>query len=500
MAAVLQLALGAGLLLALPTAFSVAATDEYKTEDGLRAALAPFESRYEAACLEVQRAGARLKAEPGSADAGQAWSAARRRLFDVISDPAMEPILEHWASRRTVTRDPSLTRRVRLWSQARLVGSVELGPEVRALAESLSQRLREAAPDRARDSLAGTLSPDMRRLIRLRDDVSRRRGQNYYHDMVFTANDVRPYWLAGVYESVARRSAPAWESVVANLKETAGGKELRAAGLDAAMARRAEAKGLTALERKHLPAADPGGTAMKIIVALGFTPEELQSAPADPAGSVEQALRAWSRLFLERRADTMPPILKGHPWIPGQRNGPYAEGVAAFFAGLARDPACLTGLLGMSPEEAQRWAAEQKDRQLLALRRTLAEAQSEFAFYINPDADLNERFGYLRQSALRLPIEPYDRKLWGADARLVEEPLLPSYAFMGLAIGAELQRRFEERFGAERFTSRKAAAWLNEEVLAGGELLPLDNRLAKAAQGGYDFDRYLATLGIGKNP
>ena len=71
---------------------------------------------------------------------------------------------------------------------------------------------------------------------------------------------------------------------------------------------------------------------------------------------------------------------------------------------------------------------------------------------------------------------------------------------MGLAIGAELQRRFVERFGAERFTSGKAAAWIRDEVLARGELLALDDRLAKAAQGGYDFDRYLETLGIGRKP
>ena len=491
--------LAAGLCALLPS-LALSATDDFKTEEGLRAALAPFEARYEAACRANDQAAARLAAEAGSKEADAAWVAARRSLAEVVSDPALEPILKHWSARRTVTRDPSLTRRVRLWSAARLVASVELEPEVRSLAESLARRLRQARPEGPKPALAASLSADMRRLIRLRDDVSRRRGQNYYHDMVYAANAVRPYWLAGVMETVAARSAPAWEPVVASLQQSWTGKSLRAADLEAALARRGGASHVAPIEKTFFPPGEAAAGARGLLIALGFTPEELGPDPPDTGAGVELALRAWSRALWDRRAAGLDPILKGHRWIPGLRNGPYAEGLAAFFAGLARDPLFLTGRLGMPVAQAEAWIAYQRDRQLLVLRRILGDAQSEFAFYINPDADLDARYGALLESALRLPLTPPEKTLWAIEARLVEEPLQASYAFMGLAIGAELQRRFVERFGPERFTSGKAAAWIKDEVLSGGELLALDDRLAKAAQGGYDFDRYLETLGIARKP
>jgi len=188
-------------------------------------------------------------------------------------------------------------------------------------------------------------------------------------------------------------------------------------------------------------------------------------------------------------------MLKGYPWVPGTRNEAYAEGMGAAIAGFARDPLFLTRIVKLKQDEAELIAADQRDRALLRFRRTLLQLGMEFVLYVNPDADLDERYRIIVEKSLAVNMPPEDTPVWAADPLLVTRPVYGADEMIAGSIAAEVENRVRETFGDRRL-SGKTAAWLIEHCYANGESLSLDLRLAAAIDGGYDFDKFLATLGI----
>jgi hypothetical protein len=244
--------------------------------------------------------------------------------------------------------------------------------------------------------------------------------------------------------------------------------------------------------------------ARKLLSALGFDPDAISAkilaAAPDPGESgpsrYERLLRdhgfALQAAFTKQDA----PMLKGCDCLPGTRNGPYAEGMAETMAAFLRDPLFLEKQLGMDRRAIEPFMQDARERELLRLRRMLLDLGTQYTLYVNPDADLGHRYRELYAKALGVTVQADDPVSWEGDLDIVIRPASSQDRIIGATIAAELHQKFREQFGDGRFGSGKPAAWLIERCYADGELLPLEERMARAFDGGYKFDLYLETLGI----
>ncbi|HET6372318.1 MAG TPA: hypothetical protein VFG76_03365 [Candidatus Polarisedimenticolia bacterium] len=530
---------------------------DIETEDGLRAVLDRLEARYEAACARLGAAIFALRGkEPGAT--AEAISASRRELAALFNDPDLHRVLARWVARRTVTRDPTLSRRVFLWNRAGLSAAADFDPEISALADDLAGRITDAQytykgrqvtrdeilrvleedPDpknrreawTARVSFAASIKKDVHRLIRLRALKARELKAEYYHHLVLAAHDLEPYWFFSALESFGLKTRGAYGSLQESLRKALGKDRIEPWDLDFAMHRLDAGEDTAGIASKAFPVDGAPAALAKLTSALGFqqiptASDRILSAgfpfdglalgiriPSDTrillngaqgTGGIEfyESLFRRHAMALQNAFNKQPaPMLKGYQWITGMRNAPYAEGIAGGVAGFLRDPLFLERQLGLSATQIETFLGHDRQRRLLSLRRLLLSGGMEFAAYVNPDADLDQRYRGLYLKSLDITLPPGEPVPWQDDILLVTDPFHAAGAVVGLTVEAAFQERIRALFGDERFGSGKAAQWLMENCYSDGEMLPLGRRLAKSLQGGMDLDPYLDTLGIPRTP
>jgi len=528
-------------------------TTEIRTEAGLRAALDELEARYEKICVRIGNA--RFGLMSGVAGSQAALDAARADLRAVYADPSLASLLEIWTRRTTVTSDPTLTRRVHIWDTSRTAAEYTLDPATNALEDELFalfanarftvgdstlsraevETLVRVDPDPARrraayEALAGlgrSVQGRMMALLHHRSDRILQTRPKYYHHLLYGADDIDPLWIFNLMERLASRTRLPYLALVDSMKKAIGQPRLAPWDLDYAMEKLSEKRGAAALIRERFGDGKTGDLATRLLESLGFGPTRLpgrvvvekapspaigltiaiptdfrilvagggSTAGADPLAAFDDLLRQYGKGLQAMYTAVDAPMLKGYPWVPGTRNEAYAEGMGAAIAGFARDPLFLTRIVKLKQDEAELIAADQRDRALLRFRRTLLQLGMEFVLYVNPDADLDERYRIIVEKSLAVNMPPEDTPVWAADPLLVTRPVYGADEMIAGSIAAEVENRVRETFGDRRL-SGKTAAWLIEHCYANGESLSLDLRLAAAIDGGYDFDKFLATLGI----
>ncbi len=533
-----------------PPPTSAAPGIDITTEEGLRKRLDEIESRYEAACSRLAEAEWRRATREAGGERPD-LAGARRALAHVLAGGDVEEILTYWAPRRTVTHDPSLIRRVRLLKRARTTATVELDPEVSAIADDLAaqivslrfsldgkivsraalQRIIEEEPDRAarrkawiaRFTLPASLTAGMARLVQLRAAKTEALEVRYYHHLIQEAQDLRPYWIFSVMELLMARSKGAYAQLTAEIAEGLKLDRLEPWDLDYAMRKRSLDRGMAKIWETSFPFEGAVPAARKLLSALGFDPGALPARilAADPAvagaGRIlripadvrlpapdpgesgpslyERLLRGHGLALQAAFTKQDAPMLKGCECLPGTRNGPYAEGMAETMAAFLRDPLFLEKQLGMDRHAIELFMQDARERELLRLRRLLLDLGMQYTLYVNPDADLGHRYRELYAKALGVTVQADDPVSWEGNLDLVIRPVSSQDRIIGATIAAELHQKIRAQFGDGRFGSGKTAAWLIERCYADGELLPLEERMARAFDGGFKFDLYLETLG-----
>ncbi len=525
------------------------------TEAGLRRTLDALESRYEAACVKMGQA--RLGRLTGSSDAPKALDGARAALRDVYADPSLAPLLETWARRTTVTSDPTLTRRVHLWDVSRTAAACTLDPATTALEDELlplltapltvggkplsraeAARVLREDPDPARRreiyeamvALGRATRPKLLALIHSRADRILQERPRYFHHLIYQANDLDAMWIFNVMERLASRTRLPYLALVDSMKKAIGQPRLMPWDIDYAMEKLSEKRGTADLVRERFGSIAAGAKAVELLEKLGFPAADLPARitpqdpflplpglavklPADfrivvppaspqalgPIEAFDDLLRQFGRGLQATHSAVSAPMLQGYPWVPGALNEPYAEGMAETIASFSRDPIFLTRIMKLDRREADLVAADMRDRALLRFRRTLLRLGMEFTIYVNPEADLDERYRVIAEKSLAVTLPPEDAAAWGADPELVSRPVYGATLMVADSIAVEAHERLREAFGDKRISDR-TAGWLIEHCYAGGESLPLDYRLAKSIDGGYDFDKYLASIGIETDP
>ena len=295
--------------------------------------------------------------------------------------------------------------------------------------------------------------------------------------------------------------------------------------IEYAMAQRTSQRGLDQAIAAAFP---PGGAlpaARRLLEALGFDldkipiktePSEIGAGgamslgiriptdiriSADGAATMggpryyEAVFREYGRALQSAFNKQSSPMLKGYECVDDTRNELYAEGMAEAMGGFIRDPMFLEKYLGMDRKSIAAFLDDETDRAILRLRELLLNMGIEFAFYVNPDADLDERYRALMTRSLGVGADPAIPVLWPIRLSFVTSPAADLDRIIAMSLAPEVHARLREAFGDARFGSGKSSAWLIEHCFADGELVETQMRLSDSIRGGMDFDKYLSSLG-----
>lgn len=164
--------------------------------------------------------------------------------------------------------------------------------------------------------------------------------------------------------------------------------------------------------------------------------------------------------------------------------------MAEALAGFLYDPLFLRTQMKMSPDEVRLFVQDRLDRRLIEFRRQILHTGMDYVLYVNPDADLDGRYATLHFNALRVPVDRDLAASWSGDIEVITNPVHSVDSIIGAAIGRELHRKLETELGEARLGSGRAAAWLIERCFKDGEDLPLEERIARAVDSGYEFERF----------
>ena len=545
-------------LLALALAASASAqTSIPTTEQDLAALLDASETRYEQAGGRLSDALWRRATGEPSADADVAK--ARRDLLAVFTDPRLVETLQSWHFRRTVTRDPTLTRRVAIWNQASPAAAVELDPDITAEADRLSAVLarhrymldgREVDRDALRAILSDSddealrrrawlalmapgklIAADLKKLNRMRAVKARDLRAPTYFDLIYGANEIDNRWLTMMLHTVNRRIQAATKDLDARLRVAIRKEALAPWDVDRALAILAKQRGVDAIVARRFPSSG-GPTALASLAKMMGLPRaavEARRERASIAGAIEESIALIPgdlRLLTRREPDapaegpdgyalilgagatalqtsatkTVAPMLKGYDWVPGTRNAIYTRSMAEFFSGFLRDSAFLKHALGMSADEVTAFLAQQRDSELMRMRWLGVNMSFEHIMFLNPDADLDLRYRDYFEGLMGFPLAADDPLPWTAEPRYITRPVSWFADFTALSVAADVRQLMADRFGADPLSGGALGPWLIETCFASGESVPLQKRLADPLKAGFDFKRHLQSLGISPPP
>ncbi|MGH9870302.1 MAG: hypothetical protein ACREAA_19370, partial [Candidatus Polarisedimenticolia bacterium] len=478
-----------------------------------------------------------------SADAGEdaAWDA----LASVYAEPLLADVITRWAHRATVTRDPSLSRRVQLWRTTQMASTWTLDPEARRLTRTLSRRLIDHRytldgkaisrlelervlrenPDRAVRRRAwqelSTASADLRtdlvRLIRLRSLRALNTRPKQVSRLIFDAEQLDTSYIHQVVNVLGKRTQPAYDTLLQGMREALGieGK-LEPWDLDHGLEARSRARwGNTApidlisdegmalaarmLQHAGLPA--PANTVVRPLpVPSLFAPVSIPAdvrVILDPDAGAPEMLEGAARPLLAAHAGQDSAILRGYPWLPTARSVMYDASMASTLEALLHDPLLLREALGLDQRRIDLLIADLRELALLTFRRVLVEEAFEHAVTVNPDADLETRYRQLFTKATGTTIPAGDPVDWPARLLFIEDPLSSLGRLFGPAVAAGVHAKMAKDLGDGRARKGAAGAWLIEHCFKGGERLPMAERLATCTETGHDTKLYFQWMGIG---
>ena len=161
------------------------------------------------------------------------------------------------------------------------------------------------------------------------------------------------------------------------------------------------------------------------------------------------------------------------PWL--LRAPPHTlstEAIAIFMGGLVTDPAWLTGILGLSKQQASRLSAAARDIDraagLIFTRWCLVMTYFELAMYANPERDLDTLWWDLveRYQMVRRP-EGRRQPDWAAKIHIGMHPVYYQNYELGNLVAEQFRDRIQRTAGGI-VGQKKAGRWLMERIFMPG--------------------------------
>lgn len=177
----------------------------------------------------------------------------------------------------------------------------------------------------------------------------------------------------------------------------------------------------------------------------------------------------------------------GLPWLLKRpAHTMTTEAIAMLMGRLTNNARWLTAFAGMDQAEAtaaeSQLHAQERRNQLIFARWGMVMTYFERALYGNPDADLGtiwwelvERFQHLRRP--NVGDRSHD---WATKIHVANFPVYYHNYILGELTASQLQASLAEQVGPEWMLTPEAGAWLWQRVFRPGNLLPWQERLAKA--------------------
>jgi hypothetical protein len=124
----------------------------------------------------------------------------------------------------------------------------------------------------------------------------------------------------------------------------------------------------------------------------------------------------------------------------------WRYGLASLFRQIPTTPAWLTGVLGLSIDQAAKTADALRAVQLLEVRWLLVNAVFEYQLYTAGNRDPNEQYWQLFERYFRLSSHP-ELQPWAGQERLLTEPLSSLAELQGRTIAAQTIAHIQQRYG-----------------------------------------------------
>ncbi|MDI6766117.1 MAG: hypothetical protein QME52_04765 [Bacteroidota bacterium] len=499
-----------------------------------------LEKRYETACTNFQIARWEMLMGRESYNLDSAQS----ELATIFLDTATQHIIEEWRARSNSLADKLLARRLELWHRAFIGGSINFDPEIVSLQNSIQQRferykftlggnkfygselinkLQREKKQNKRQVLWSTHSQipddikrDFIRLIKLRNERAHLFGFPNYYSLILNIQSIDEGGLFKTLNSLEELTRNDFDKLVLTIKKKLRIKDFGPWDIEFVQ------KEVKVLPDKYFPADSIFHILHRFENRIGFHTDSLPineavinnthsdnciciTIPNDirillsPQKGIyfySIAFYQYGRALHAAHTTVDYPILKGYDRVAGTFNPSFEEGVALMHSEFVNDSLWLGAFTKAKEKEIHNYLSRRGSPALLRLRRTLKDFAVEYEIYKNPNENLDSLDYAMFTKYLSGTIKENGDYFFSFSSSYITSPCSFYKSILREMIAAQLNEALTSKFGYEKISNPKIAAWMIEYLYTPGETIEWWERLRNATGKLLEPGAYLRKLGI----
>ncbi len=491
------------------------------SKDGLYLYLDTLEKRYEATYTNIQLARRDIHAGGASYNLDSVQS----ELAKIFLDTSIQNIIEEWLGRSNSLADKLLTRRLELWHRAFIGGSINFDPEIFSLQNSIHKRLEDFKFTIGRNKLTGSdlgaklkyenkqkrrkviwaaysqtpddIRRDFIRLIKIRNEHARAFGFSNYYSLILNLQAIDEDWLLTTFKSLSELTQNDFNKLILTLKKKLRIKAFEPWDLEFAQ------KEENILSDKYFSADFVFDVLHRFESGIGFQLDSLQINDIRILLSPQKGMHFYSAAFFQygralRAAHTKVdyPILKGYDQITGTFNPSFDDGVAMMHNEFLSDSVWLGSFTKAKDREVKKYLSQRSMYALLRLRRMLKDFAVEYEIYNNPDRSLDSINHAMFDKYLFGKTNKSEAAHFIYSSSYITSPCSFHNSILREMIVAQFHEALTSKFGNDKISNPKIAAWMIEYIYSPGETIEWWERLRNATGKSLEPGAYLRKLGI----
>jgi peptidyl-dipeptidase A len=510
------------------------------SKDELVVFLDSLEHAYEAACVATGLANWNSYAKEAPYD----LDGAKAKFAAIFSDTSARAIISTWHGKSKSLADKLLARRLELWDRCFTGGAIYADPDIAVLENTLQQRItnfkftfegkpttrarvdsmlrQEKNPSRRHalwnvsSQLSEAAAPELRSLVRLRNEKAKSLGYPNYYSLSLRLNAIDEEWLLRTLNTLEEQTRDAFEEFISSSAKRLRFKEFSPWDFDFAL------REAVSLPDKYFPSDSVFAVIHQFERGIGFPVDSLpikEVVKDIPYGGLSLAIRIpddsrflvnptrgkgfYATAFHEYghslkavSVNVEYPILKGYEWVPGAQCAGYEEGVADMHGEFTDDSLWLETFTKAKTKEIDRYLRGRGIPALYRLRRLLKDFFIEYEMYRDPGQDVAavEREMYAR--CLLTEVDSTEPHHFASSIWYTSYPCYYQNYILAAMIATQLQEALSDKFGGEKTSGAAVAPWMVEHLYASGETMEWNDRIRNATGKQLEPGAYLRKLGL----
>ncbi len=499
-----------------------------------------LEHRYEAACVQMGTANWNSYSHDGPYDLG----AAKAAFCSLFSDTAARETIEEWRRKSNSLADKLLARRLELWHRCFVGGAIYADSEIASLENGLQQTItnfrftdngtpitRAAISDALREEksqnrrhhlwsipsqLSAVTAPDLIRLVKMRNARAVALGFPNYYSLALDLQAINEEWLLATLNALEEQTRPAFEDFLASSEKRLRLRSFGPWDFDYALRETAS------LPDKYFPPESVFAVIHEFQKGIGFDVDTLpikEVVKDIPYGGLSLAIRipTDSRFLVNptkgkgfygvafheyghslKAVNTHVdfPILKGYEWIPGAQCAAYEEGIADMHGEFTDDSLWLSRFTTAKPKQIEKYFKGRGIPTLFRMRRLLKDFFIEYEMYKNPDQDMAALERRMIAKYLLVDVDSTEPPQYAASIWYTSYPCYyQNYVLAGM-IATQLQEALSSKFGDDKISNPRVAAWMINRLYSSGETQEWTERIRAATGKSLEPGAYLRKMDV----